>query len=96
MNEQLSRQTEVTGLGKLHRVFRPKKANLIAGVILGLLLMIGGVAAAIGLSFRASQQAPSAGEKILVYGLIGILGVLLPLCGVALLVWMKRLFSHEQ
>lgn len=82
-------------LGEVQCVFRPKKANIIAGVIIGLLLILGGISAATLIAVQRDPPHQALGDKIGKYVCIGLLGILLPAGGIPLLLWMKRLASHR-
>lgn len=82
-------------LGAVKREFKPDLSNLIAGVILGLGMIFGGIAAAVYLAGRDDPKPLAAGETALKYGVIGLLGLGVPCGGAILLYWMKQLLSHK-
>jgi hypothetical protein len=85
----------VEDLGEIRETFRPKMANIGAGFIIGLGLLVGGITVA---SFIVKQQDSKPlhmGDRISKYALAGLLGVGAPIGGIALLVSMKRLASHR-
>lgn len=86
---------DVDKLGEVRQVFRPKIANLVAGMILGSAMAIGGVLAAIALLLRDSRRPMQTGDQIAFYVIIVVLGVALPAGGIAILVWVKRTLSHR-
>lgn len=82
-------------LGKVRQEFRPNTANIAAGMILGTGLIVGGIAFAITLAQKAKPDPEDPGAPIAKYVAVGALGVVAPIGGIALLVWMKRLTSHR-
>lgn len=82
-------------LGEVRQTFRPKMANIGAGAVLGLVLLVGGIAVAVFFAQRREPRRLDTGDRIAKYAILGVLGVGAPLGGIALLVWMKRLASHR-
>ena len=74
--------------------FRPKRANLYAGVILGVGFILGPLALAMFLLFRDApprRVEPSMPANIMT----GLIVVVAPLIGLFLLYCMKNLFTHR-
>lgn len=82
-------------LGEIRQSFRPKMANIGAGTVLGLALLVGGISLSVFLARRHDPKPLDTDDRIAKYAIIGVLGVGAPLCGIALLSWMKRLASHS-
>ncbi|HEY7422788.1 MAG TPA: DUF3592 domain-containing protein [Gemmataceae bacterium] len=87
-------------LGERIAVFKPMMSNIIAGFIIGALLIVGG-AAAIGFSLRAAYLAHwdlpfdvKKGPSWLTVGFLSLIGVVLVVCGVALAAFSRGLLSH--
>jgi len=70
-------------------------ANLIAGTILGLGLIIGSISLDVFLARWDDQRPHGPEDKIAKYVLLTMIGVIPPAIGIALLYWMKRLGSHR-
>lgn len=87
--------TQSENLGQLKQVFKPKMANIIAGAILGLGLLIGGISLAVFMIRRDEPRQLDTGDKIAKYGFIALVGIGGPLGGLGLLYWMKLLASHR-
>src|SRR5215217_684329 len=86
---------DANNLGEVRHTFRPKMANIAAGTILGIALLLGGIAVAIFLARRHDPKPLDIGNRIAKYAIIGVLGVGAPVGGIALLAWMKRLAAHQ-
>lgn len=82
-------------LGEIRRTFRPKMANVIAGAIIGLTLLIGGISLALVLAQQDETKPLDMGDRIAKYVLLAVLGIGAPTGGIALLLRMKRLASHR-
>ncbi len=92
----LSKAWAVADMGVPRESYRPKHANIVAGFILGLAMIAGGVSAAAYLLLRDDPKPVQAmSDWIAKYVIIGGLGLAVPALGIALVVWMKRLMSHE-
>ncbi len=85
----------VESLGEIRHTFRPKMANIVAGAILGLALLVGGISLAVYVVRRPDPKPLDTGNRIGKYAIIGMLGIGAPVGGIALLVWMKRLAAHR-
>src|SRR5690348_3846244 len=86
-------------LGEIRREFRPGLANLVAGIFVGLLLLIGGCVA-VFLSVAAVVEnrgnLPFAAQNAWSWkwvGLIGLLGLGMMLAGFFLICWTRTLVS---
>ncbi len=86
---------DASALGAIRRSFRPKKANLVAGTILGVALVVGGVAFVVFEVRRDYPRRLDTGDQIARYAILGLIGGGAPLGGLALLLWMKRLAFHR-
>lgn len=75
--------------------FRPKMSNIIAGAIIGLGLLLGGISVAAVIVQRPDRPNLETADRVGKYVLIGMLGLGGPIAGITLLVWMKRLASHR-
>lgn len=92
----LSKAWTGVDMGAPRESFRPKRANIAAGFILGFALILGGVSGAAYLLLRDDPKPVQAmSDWIAKYVIIAGLGLAVPALGVALVVWMKRLISHE-
>lgn len=89
-------------LGEIKREFKPGRENLVAGIILGLLLIVGGCALtcfSIKGAVESGGNLPvwtEKGQKGWSWGAVGInaaLGIGLMIGGFALIYWMRSLFS---
>lgn len=86
---------DADALGAVRRTFQPKLANIWAGIVIGIVLIVGGLSAAAFLAMRQDPRPLEMGDRIAKYGFIGFLGVAAPIGGIALLVWMRRLGAHR-
>jgi hypothetical protein len=84
-----------SALGEIKDVFKPAKENLIAGVIIAVALIAGGLALGYYLLEREDPRPVEGKDRYLKYGFIVAAGVLAPLGGILLLNWMRRLLSHR-
>jgi hypothetical protein len=91
----IERPRLIAELGEVEETYRPGIANLAAGTVIGLGLIVGGLMLACWLLFRQDPIPLGDGDRIAKYGLILAIGSLAPLAGIALVTWMKRLFSHR-
>lgn len=83
-------------LGEIRQTFRPRLANLCAGAILGLALVVGGISAALYFALRDDPKPlRDTGDYIAKYTIIAVLGIGAPAGGIVLLIWMKRLIGHR-
>jgi predicted Zn-ribbon and HTH transcriptional regulator len=82
-------------LGEVRHTFKPKMANIFAGVIIGLLLIVGGLSLAIFLTVREDPKPLDDKNRIAKYAFIAALGIVAPIGGVALLVRMKSFLTHR-
>lgn len=82
-------------LGNIQSEFRPDSTNLIAGMVLGAMLVLGGVALALFVLSRDEPKALDAGNQAAKYAFVAVGSVLLPLVGIAVLIWCVRRFSHR-
>jgi hypothetical protein len=82
-------------LGTLRQEFKPKLSNVVAGSIIGLVLLVGGISLAVFMIRRPDTRQLETGDKIAKYGFIAFAGILGPLGGFGLLYWMKQLASHR-
>jgi len=82
-------------LGELKQTFRPKMANIIAGSILGIGLIVGGVLLANYFDNQHNSNPRETVDYILKYASFAILGVGGPIAGIAMLFRMKYLLSHQ-
>lgn len=85
----------VSALGEIKDTFQPAKENLIAGIIGGIALIIGGLAVGYYLLEREDPRPVEGKDRFFKYAIIATVGGLAPLGGIVLLVWMKRLLSHR-
>ena len=74
-------ETVAESLGELQRTFRPKMANIIAGAIIGIGLIVGGIAFTLFFTRRPDPRPLSTGDRIAKYALIGLIGAGAPLGG---------------
>jgi hypothetical protein len=88
-------QEPYPGLGPVRDTFRPNFANLAAGIILGSGLVIGGLLLGLYVAPGDALKPQKWTGWIELYGPMVLLGGLPMLGGFALLVWVKRLFSHQ-
>jgi hypothetical protein len=90
-------ETDEVFLGNVRHTFRPKMADIIAGTILGVVLVAGNIALATYLIRRPDPRPLDTGNRVAKYVLIliGVIGFVAPLGGLALLLGMKRLASHR-
>jgi hypothetical protein len=91
----MNKDKDIEELGVLCDTFRPKIANICAGSILGLALIVGGISFAVFFTQRRDPRPLDTKDQIAKYVLIGVIGVGAPIGGIALLAWMKRLASHR-
>ena len=83
-------------LGQVRRTFRAKRSNIIAGAILGLGLLVGGIALAVFI-IQSPDRKPDIelSDKIAKYVIAGLMGLGAPLGGACLLWWVKNLATHR-
>lgn len=86
---------DATALGSVRDTFQAGRANIVAGVILGIALIVGGILAALYLMDKEPPPQQSKGDRIGKYVLMLGLGVGAPIGGLVMLIWMKRLFGHR-
>ena len=87
---------DARALGKVRHSFRPKMTNIAAGAIIGIGLVVLGIIILFGIGRKPNRKPiVDTSDRIAEYAIIGMMGVLPPLGGIALLVWMKRLASHR-
>lgn len=68
---------------------------MIAGAIIGLGMLLGGISTAVLMTKQHGFRPPNLSDQITNYVMITFVGVVIPLAGIGMLVWMKRLFSHR-
>ncbi len=87
--------TDAESLGKLEETFKPSLANVAAGVILGLGLVIGGIALAVYIALKPAGPNETSGDHFAKYAIMAVGGLLLPLMGGALVFGMRELAAHR-
>ena len=82
-------------IGEVRAVYRPSRVNVTAGAAIGALLILGGVAAAVAISLAQDDFPLDATGRFAKYGTAIALGVVPPIGGFVLLIWVSRLFRHR-
>lgn len=86
----------IDGFGEVRDTFRPKLANIWAGVILGLGLIAGGISAALLLALREDPKPlQTTADRVAKFGFILAFAVGAPAGGVVLLLFVKDLVGHS-
>ena len=76
------------------RAFGPSRKNLVAGLVLGLVLIVVGLTVGYWMYGAVDNLPRKISDRIALYGMTAVCGLLVPLGGVALILWSMRSFSR--
>lgn len=85
----------IAALSDIRDIFTPSRPNLIAGIICGIALIVGGLVYGIGLATKDDNRPLEDSSRIAKYVLVAGFAGAAPIAGIVLLVWMRRLLSHQ-
>ena len=85
----------LSAIGKVQATYRPDMANALAGIVIALLLIVGGIGVAVFVARHKGQRPPATDDRVFQYIIVGLFGVVAPAGGLALLIWVSRLFRHR-
>jgi hypothetical protein len=83
--------TPIEAFGEIKATFRPGRGNIIAGIVIGFILILGGIGLGLYIAFQDTPHQQQTGDKTGKYVASFGFGI----GGIFIFRWMRRLLSHQ-